>query len=333
MSDGKLNVGILGCGDYLRWQIPGLKSSENVEVKKLFDPRSEMSGKYAKELGGEAVSADDDIFNDDGIDIVMPFVPPWIRKVVVEKAVNAGKHILTTKPLAPSIEDCEAIAEMIGDKVRAGVMYGRTGSTEVETYKKIFSSGEYGKLALFKQDWIHHYPQWNDWALDPEKNGGPFMDAMIHNLNIARYLMGRKETALTFFSDKHAHPDLTCSDTDFLKLDFEGAGSAHLFITWAADLEVTSTEGNYREHHDNKFMVTDKGYYVTTEKEGIQVSKEGDRKTIPMEKIDGTVFDRFADAVMNDTPNPSDVPTVEEAVTDINIIRTGMANVGAKVSL
>lgn len=76
--------------------------------------------------------------------------------------------------------------------VRCGVIYRRTNNPVIEAYKEIFSGGEFGKLALYKQDWLHHYPTWNRWATAPQKNGGPFMDAMLHNLNAARYLMGRR---------------------------------------------------------------------------------------------------------------------------------------------
>ena len=76
-------------------------------------------------------------------------------------------------------------------KVRRGVLYGRSGDGFACMARQALASGEIGTLALYRHDWLHHYPQWNTWALDPAKNGGPFMDAMIHNLNLARYLMAR----------------------------------------------------------------------------------------------------------------------------------------------
>lgn len=72
------------------------------------------------------------------------------------------------------------------------------------------------------------------------------MDAMLHNLNAARYLMGRRVVGRAFFSDDHTH-SLACDDTQFLKVDFEQGASAHLFITWAAELAVydsAKTTGN-----------------------------------------------------------------------------------------
>ena len=54
------------------------------------------------------------------------------------------------------------------------VQYKRSGDPLSETLKDLFESGEIGSLALYKQDSVHHYPQWNTWALDPVKNVGPF---------------------------------------------------------------------------------------------------------------------------------------------------------------
>jgi predicted dehydrogenase len=328
----KLGLGIIGCGDYLRWQEPGLRNAELVEVVSLFDTQSERAADYASRLGGSAAESADAVIANTAVDIVLLFVPPWVRRDLFVKAVAAGKHILTTKPLAPSVEDCAAMAEASDGAVRCGVMYGRTGDARVEAYKDLFESGEIGRLALYKQDWIHHYPQWNTWATDPEKNGGPFMDAMIHNLNTARYLMGRAATHATFFGESHAH-ELKCNDTESIKVDFDGNGSAHLFITWAADLAVQSTEGNYREHIDNKFMVTDQGWYIIERDGAIVASREGAERTFEVKGLGGCVFDRFAAAVTSGADLPRDIGSVAEAGADIKLIRDTEAAAGQRIAL
>lgn len=335
--DKSYKLGVLGCGDFLRWQESGLKNSKHVTVASLFDPDKARAEKFAADLGGRAVDSEDAIFGDADIDIVLLFVPPWIRRGQMDKAAAAGKHILTTKPLGPNSEDCDAMVQSVAKaNVRCGVMYGRTGNATAETMKRLFADGAFGKLALYKQDWLHHYPQWNDWALDPEKNGGPFMDAMIHNMNLARYLMGRNTTGATFFGAKLSH-DLPCNDTEAIKLDFEQGGWADLFITWAADLGVENTEGNYREHIDLNYMVTDQGYRITQDcKDGKQVlvaSKDGKQEEIPVTGIGRTVFDRFAEAVDAGTDLPGDIVSVEMAAEDIRILRDTMAKPGQRLAL
>jgi predicted dehydrogenase len=254
---------------------------------------------------------------------------------MIKKAVDNGKSIITTKPLAPSVQEANEIIDIVGDR-QFGVIYCRTGNAVVETLKSIFDSGEIGKMAFYKQDWIHHYPAWNNWALDPEKNGGPFMDAMIHNLNIARYLSSGNIKSATLFSDNLAHPDLKCSDTDFMKVSFDDNSAAYLFITWAADLAVYNTDGNDREHIDITYMVTDQGWRVTEEKRDgntvIVASKDGNEKHYPIQWSENTVYDRYADALTNNTGIPKDMAMVEEAAMDIKIICDTSVMSGTKIS-
>ena len=327
-------MAILGCGDFLRLQSDDIKSSQYVAVKSLFDLDRNRAEKYAGMLGGSVVDTAGAIFNDNEIDIVCIFVPPWARKDLITKAAKSGKHIITTKPLGSNVSDCANMVNATEGKVKCGVFYLRTGNAVVETYKKIFKGGEIGNLALYKQDWIHHYPEWNRWATDPQKNGGPFMDAMVHNLNAVRYLMGRKETYCTYFSDNHAH-NLKCNDTEFMKLDFEGRGSAHLFITWAADLAVYSKEGNDREHIGIFYMITDQGWHLTQNIENgkmmITASKEGKTKKWNVEKLLSSPYDSFAEAVENDTHLPSDIPDIREAYEDIKILKDAEKNQGQKI--
>jgi len=316
-------MGILGCGDFLRWMAPGIQRSQNVGVKWLFDPMQERAAKYAAELGGQVANDPQVIFNDLAIDIVCLFVPPWVRADLWLQAALSGKHILATKPLASSIADCEEIITL-GRKAYAGVLYGRSGDGWTVALKRLLDSGEIGKLALYRQDWLHHYPQWNTWALDPARNGGPFMDAMIHNLNLARYLMGRPITAAALFSEKLAHPELTCADTETLKVQFAENGSALLFITWAADLAVHSTDGNNREHIDIFYLVSDQGWRITKERlEGeslIVASRAGVQKTWPSMELGGSVFDRFAATIDSGSALPEDIVSVEMAAEDIRLL-------------
>jgi len=320
----KFNMGIIGCGDFLRIETDRLKASKRIKVTSLFDTDNHRARKHAAALGATAVDSMDAIFGDPAIELVGIFVPPWVRKNVLISAVKAGKNIIATKPLGSSVADCRAMVRVVENSaVRCGIIYRRTGNAIMETAKSLFDSGRIGKLALVRHDWIHHYPQWNNWALDPSKNGGPFTDAEIHNLNFTRYLMGRKATHCTYFSDNLTHPDLSCPDTECMKLDFEGNGTAHLFITWAADLKVTSQEGNFREHIDITYLVTDQGWRVTFEADHVAASKDGKIETFLAVPLTGTIFDRFAASILKGEPNPRDLPTAREASEDIQIIRIG----------
>lgn len=320
-----LRMGILGCGDFLRIMAPQLQSGSRMRVTHLYDPLPERAEFFARQLGGKAVSTAEAVFADPEVDVVGLFVPPWRRAELWVQAAQAGKHILATKPLAATIADCARINTAAGPG-QTGVLYGRSGDRWTVAMRDLLRSGEIGKLALYRQDWLHHYPQWNDWALDPAKNGGPFMDAMIHNLNLARYLMDRPVETGQFFSEKLSHPELPCADTETLRLRFEGNGTALLFITWAADLGVQSTEGNFREHIDIFYLVTDQGWRVTRENgpEGpvIAATRAGEKRTWPAPHLAGSVFDRFAAAVQSGEAIPDDIVSPQMAAEDIRLLRS-----------
>ncbi|MFP4357361.1 MAG: Gfo/Idh/MocA family protein [Puniceicoccaceae bacterium] len=320
-----INLAVFGCGDFLRWQSGDLKRSRDVRVAALFDPDTGRARRFAADLGGEAVADGEAIFADPAIDAVALFVPPWVRKPLFLKAARAGKHILATKPLGAYPADCDEMSAAAGEAdVKGGVIYSRTGDPAVEALKNLFESGEYGRLALYRHDWLHAYPRWNDWATDPEKNGGPFMDAMIHNLNAACYLMGRPVAGSTFFSDRLAHPELKCADTESMVVRFEGGGLANCFITWAADLASNDTSGNNREHIDIFYCVTDRGHHISlVDHEGrraVRVTREGSVEFRPVPPVERTPYDAFA-AHLAGEPFPRVLATFAEAGRDIRLVR------------
>ena len=324
MTTSPMRLGILGCGDFLRWNEAALRASTQTVVAAVYDPDAARSQTWATILGARVGASAEEVITAADVDIVCLFVPPWLRTQPLILAAHSGKAIITTKPLAPNPQDCQRmIGAVAAAQVACGVIYNRTRSPAIETIRAVLDSGDVGSLALFKQDWIHAYPRWNAWATDPQRNGGPFMDAMIHNLNAARYLMGRPATALTFFSDRlNRSQVLPCADTEAMKLDFTDGGCAHLFITWAADLATFTTAGNDREHIDIWYLVTDTGWRLTVSGTELVGSRRGETRRWPLKPMATTIYDDVARALRGG-PWPRDLPTLAEAALDISLIRAG----------
>lgn len=325
----KYKVGVIGCGDYTRRQTEIIRHGKRLEIIKAYDPCAEALKKYSAAFNVSSAASSDEIYQDASIDVVMLFVPPFVRRGEIQKAAAKGKHIITTKPLAPNLADATAIYRAVKNKVACIVVYSRTHDPALPLLKKIFDSGKIGRLALYKQDCIHHYPQWNAWATDPQKNSGPFMDAMIHNLNIARYLMGREADALTFFSDNHAQ-SLKCNDTEYLKLNFGKNRAAHLFISWAANTRVLGTASSIeREFIGHWHMVTDQGWLITIERQGnkkiIKAAKDNTVKTWETAARIDAPYDQFVKALEQGQKQNC---SIEDAWKDIMILDKAANNRG-----
>ena len=328
-----LGAAVLGCGDFLRTQLSSLKASRQLRVLSLFDPQAERAETFAKSLGAAPAASVEDCLKDPRIDVLLIFVPPWARKDLVLGAARAGKPVITTKPLAASLGEATEMLKACRGKIPCSVLYKRSGDPVVETLKGILDSGEVGRLGLYKQDWLHHYPTWNDWATDPSRNGGPFMDAMIHNLNIARYLADRPPRSLTHSRESHAQK-LACADTESLKLDFEGGASAYLWISWAGDYPVGDPSRNDREHHDHLRIITDQGWVLELDSSVrpnvIRGRKNDLRRDWPLLKLPATPYDEFTEALDRGAPVPWGI---EDAWWDIWILHQARTQPGFPVQL
>ena len=315
-----LNAALIGCGDYLRWEIDDLNNSKFLNVKYTYDLDVEKSRRIAGLIQAVPVENLELIFRDPDVNVLLIFTPPWVRKELFSKAVENGKHIITTKPFGSNLDDAKSLVDIIDNQVNCSVFYGRSGDPSTEKIKGILDNEEIGHLALYKEDWLNHYPTWNDWATDPDKNGGPFMDAMVHNLNKSRYLIGLNVTNIHYFSDNFAQ-SLKCNDTEFMKLDFENGASSYLFITWAADLEIFDPTGNDREHFGILQLITNEGWFVTEEEKNgkvvIKAVKENLVKTWEVTPLSMTKYDQFSINLQEDKPQPFDA---KDALIDMQIM-------------
>jgi len=325
-------LGILGCGDFTRIQSPVLQQSRRVRVAAVYDPNEAAARTVAERFGARVMGSAEALIGDPGVEIVVVYTPPFTHRELIEKAVAAGKRVIATKPLAPNVPDARAIAAATKDG-RCLVVYKRTGNPQHHALKKLFSSGEVGALALYRHDWVHHYPYWVPWALDPEKNGGPLVDAMIHNLNAVRDLAGPVEAA-TYHGYSLTHAGWKVRDTELLVLDFAGGSTSHLFITWAADLAIYDPKANDRERIDVQYMVGTKGHLVRFEtRDGrpvLSASREGKVLLWPVEPLPETLYDRYVADLEQDRPLEC---TAQDACRDIEILHAALASPGHRVSL
>jgi predicted dehydrogenase len=323
MENKIYKAGLIGCGDFLRWEIDKINASHQLKVIYTYDTDRSKSEKRAGELGAAVVDSPDQIFKDDAVDVVLIFTPPFVRREYFKKAVDSKKHIISTKPLALTYEEGRSLYDIVKNKVECAVFYRRSGDAVFEKIKEVIDSGEIGSLALYKEDWFHHYPHWSKWALEPDKNGGPFIDAMIHNLNISRYLAGSPVKEITFTSRNYVQ-NISCNDTECMQVTFESGGGAILFITWAADLEIFDPAGNDREHIGIMHLITTRGWMVEVEetdsKTFITARREGEKKKWEVTSPARTCYDDFVWRVEHKMEQNS---SMEMALEDIRILEWG----------
>ena len=129
------------------------------------------------------------------IDAVSVVVANQLHREIVEGLLAAGKHVLCEKPLAPTYQDAEAMAEAADRSGRvAAVGYTFRRLPAAEAVRQLVASGGIGEPVHFNGRY------WCDYAIDPRTpltwryQGGPGSGALAdvgsHLTDLAEFLCG-----------------------------------------------------------------------------------------------------------------------------------------------
>jgi predicted dehydrogenase len=190
----KLKVGVIGVGGIAQTHFPGWKASPDAEVVAI----SDVDGATAKRIGQEQQvalvydKAEELIANKD-IDIIDVCTPNAYHAPLSIKALEAGKHVICEKPLAPTPAD---IKKMIAARNKSGKLlmtaqhFRFMPSTKV--LKAELDSGVLGSV-YHARSWMLRRsgaPMRPGFIMKKHSGGGPCIDIGVHILDLTLWMMG-----------------------------------------------------------------------------------------------------------------------------------------------
>ena len=187
----KINVGLVGVGRlgalyarYLAYQIP----NSDLLAASDIDPATET---IAKELGVTKWYPNyQDLIDDKQIDAVVIVTPTSTHHDIVAAAARAGKAIFCEKPLSISLDEARAMERVVAE---TGVFFHmgfmRRFDRGFRAAKQKIEQGVIGKAVLFRASSRDPFRPSLEY-LDPRHSGGLMIDMGIHDIDIARWLMG-----------------------------------------------------------------------------------------------------------------------------------------------
>ncbi len=123
-------------------------------------------------------------------------LPSFLHADVAVKLLEAGKHVLCEKPMALNSEDS---ARMLAAKDKSGchLMIGHClrFNPAYLYLKECIREETFGKLASLTMNRHSVYPTWgaDKWHDDKNKCGGCLIDTHIHDIDMARFLLGEPD--------------------------------------------------------------------------------------------------------------------------------------------
>lgn len=302
-----IGIGVIGCGGMGRSLATSAHAVEGIKVVAVSDLQAELAKKLAEDLGAAYTLDYHELLADERVRAVFIASPPFMHGPMAVDAANAGKHVFSEKPMAPTLAACDAMIAAAADnsvKLTIGLVcrYHATHSA----VREIVRRGELGAPVCMMVHRIggpwrsggHHTP----WRLARAKSGGSLMEINAHEIDFMRWTCGDVAAVYAaggqYIQQESDYPDVVLASLQFKngavgllhsshvsavggyggRVDCEG-GSIYFPQIWGGDatLQIKPFEGEGRRIKISEMQVP------PPVQEEIRV---------------------FIDAIRNDTPPP-----------------------------
>ncbi|OCX62239.1 inositol 2-dehydrogenase [Thioclava sp. SK-1] len=182
-----LKVGLLGAGRIGQVHAVNIAGHAGSTLAAVSDVYTEAADKLAAQYGAVSTSSDA-ILADDSIDAVLIATSTDTHSDLIEKATAAGKAVLCEKPVDLSLERAQAcLAKATATGVPVMIGFNRRFDPNFAAVRAAIEAGDIGKTELLSVTSFDPAPPPVSYI---KVSGGLFRDMMIHDFDMANFLMG-----------------------------------------------------------------------------------------------------------------------------------------------
>lgn len=192
-------IAIIGTGNISHNHIQAyLQFPERCQIVALVDIYPEKAEEKKQRYGltnAKIYSNHQDILNDESIDVFDVCTPPYVHAEISINALNAGKHVLCEKPMAASLQECDAMIDAANASGKTLSVIAQNRFTDAFwRLKSVLDCQQIGKVCHAQVDsfwWRGHsyYDLW--WRGTWEKEGGGCtLNHAVHHIDAIQWMLG-----------------------------------------------------------------------------------------------------------------------------------------------
>lgn len=226
-EDKKLKVAVIGCGSVSNRYLPQLLSSKQIEVVSLCDIKHEraVNQNQAYQVNAQTYPNIDAMLAGVPFDMMVTLTDMQVHGQLNMKALNAGKHVWSEKPMANTYNEGKALLDLA--KIKGLRIWGApavVNSPQFTFMSKAIQEGKLGRIASAHGQYGHTGPTWS--AFFYEKGGGSMPDLGVYNMATLTGLLGPARSVMAMASI--VTPERTVDDKGKIKVEAED--NAHLLL-------------------------------------------------------------------------------------------------------
>lgn len=226
-TDKKLKVAVIGCGSVSNRYLPQLLSSSLIEVVSLCDIKPERAVEQNKQykVNAKTYGNIDEMLAGVPFDMMVTLTDMQAHGDLNKKALLAGKHVWSEKPMANTYAEGKALLALANrKKLRIWGAPAVVNSPQFAFMSKTIQEGKLGRIASAHGQYGHTGPTWS--AFFYEKGGGSMPDLGVYNMATLTGLLGPARSVMAMTSIVNL--ERTVDDKGKIKVEAED--NAHVLL-------------------------------------------------------------------------------------------------------
>ncbi len=256
-----IRVGVVGCGGEAMLYLQDYSLTGIAEVTIVQDIDAAKAEVCARRFNIPRWTTDLQEVLGSNVDVVDVSTPNYLHVSQTIAALEAGKHVLVQKPMAPTIDECEAmIAAARSVNRKLGVYMSALNDPLHHDIKRMVQSGFFGRISSVRTRSAHRggmfmRPKEQHWRGSLEKTGGgSFIQLAVHGIDLIQWLLESELVRVAAFSKNLMCQDrLEGDDVTSAVGEFANGAQATMESSYCADggaLEIYGSEGYLLRHGD-----------------------------------------------------------------------------------
>ena len=285
----KLKTAVVGVGKVTHLHAKALKNLKDTEFVAVYSRDIVKAKEFAGQYGLKPYSDIEEMISGSNIDVATICTPHPAHKEVVLKVIQAGSHVLVEKPLASTLEDCDAMIDAAKKRdVLLGTISQRRFYEPVLRVKRAIDAGKIGKpilgtIAMLGWRDEHYYksdPWRGTWS---EEGGGVLVNQAPHQLDLLLWYMGPIDELFGYWRNLN-HPYVEVDDSALAVIKFKNGGVGNIVVS---NCQNPALFGQVHVHGENGASIgvqTDSGAMFIAGMSGIAEPPYNDMWTVKGEE-------------------------------------------------
>ncbi|MCI0608274.1 MAG: Gfo/Idh/MocA family oxidoreductase [Anaerolineae bacterium] len=205
-----VRFGIVGCGSASIPVCEAIMASPLTDLTAVYDVNEDLANDISQRFHVQKMGTVNELLTDQLVDAVYIAVPHYLLAPLTQQALEAGKHSLTEKPLAISLEEVDQLIKLaIKQQLALGVFYEMRYAPAHASARELIQAGAIGNIIGVQIQTLIDKPlsYWqagytgrsrNPWrGIKAQAGGGVVLMNTSHLLDALAYVTGLMVTSVS----------------------------------------------------------------------------------------------------------------------------------------